>query len=98
LTAGYRIGNGARGNVGAGSLAHIVTRHVEIESVFNPLPARGGADPESLPTVRQNAPAAFRVQQRAVTPADYAEVAQRHPLVQRAAATPRWTGSGTRSF
>jgi predicted phage baseplate assembly protein len=33
------------------------------------------------------------VQQRAVTAEDYAVVAARHPQVQRAAATRRWTGS-----
>jgi hypothetical protein len=46
-----------------------------------------------LEQVRQYAPQAFRVQQRAVTAADYAAVAERHPEVQRAAATRRWTGS-----
>ena len=62
------------------------------ESVSNPLPARGGTDPEPMEEARQNAPAAFRVQQRAVTPDDYAEKAGLHPDVQRAAATWRWTG------
>jgi predicted phage baseplate assembly protein len=42
---------------------------------------------------RRDAPEAFRTQERAVTPADYAEVAQRSGEVQRAAATFRWTGS-----
>ena len=59
----------------------------------NPLPAVGGQDPESLEDVRQRAPVAYRVQERAVTPADYAEVTERYPEVQRAAATFRWTGS-----
>jgi predicted phage baseplate assembly protein len=57
------------------------------------MPAWGGIEPESIEEVRQNAPSAFRVQERAVTPEDYAEVAQRHPQVQRVAATIRWTGS-----
>ena len=48
-------------------------------------------DPDA--DVRRFAPQAFRRQERAVTPADYAAVAQRHPEVQRAAATRRWTGS-----
>jgi predicted phage baseplate assembly protein len=39
------------------------------------------------------APAAFRTPERAVTPADYARMAERHPQVQRAQATLRWTGS-----
>jgi predicted phage baseplate assembly protein len=43
--------------------------------------------------VRQRAPVAFRTQQRAVNARDYAEVAERHKGVQRAAATFRWTGS-----
>jgi predicted phage baseplate assembly protein len=43
--------------------------------------------------VRLYAPQAFRTQERAVTEADYAEVAQRHGEVQRAVARRRWTGS-----
>lgn len=93
FTAEYRIGNGLAGNVGAESLTHIVTNELRIVSVRNPLPARGGIEPESIEQVRQRAPYAFRTQQRAVTPEDYAEVTMRHPDVQRAAATFRWTGS-----
>src|SRR5262249_41417080 len=44
-------------------------------------------------SVRQHAPVAFRVQQRAVTPTDYADRAAMYPGVRRAAATLRWTGS-----
>lgn len=91
--ATYRVGNGARGNIGAESLAHAVTTDTRLISVTNPLPARGGQDAESIERVRQSAPSAFRTQERAITPADYAEVAGRHPQVQRAAATMRWTGS-----
>ena len=64
----------------------------------NPLPARGGVDPESTEAVRQAAPHAYRRQERAVTPEDYAEMAQRHPDVQRAAATFRWNGHGHTVF
>lgn len=91
--ARYRVGNGAAGNVGADTLAHVVLGTNAITRVRNPLPARGGVEPESVADVRQRAPAAFRTQERAVTEADYAEVAGRHPGVQRAAATFRWTGS-----
>lgn len=93
FTATYRIGSGAAGNIGAGSLAHIIFDLGGIESVANPLPATGGVEPESLEEVRQYAPQAFRRQERAVTEADYAAVAGRHPEVQRAVATRRWTGS-----
>jgi Baseplate J-like protein len=93
FSAIYRVGNGVAGNVGADSLAHIVTDLDGVAFVRNPLPAQGGVEPETIEDVRQRAPAAFRTQERAVTEADYAEVTQRDRRVQRAAATFRWTGS-----
>jgi hypothetical protein len=98
FTATYRVGNGVRGNVGADAIAYVVPKDDDVVAddvvaATNPLPAQGGIEPESIEEVRQSAPSAFRVQERAVTPEDYAEVAQRHPQVQRAAATIRWTGS-----
>jgi hypothetical protein len=90
----YRIGNGQRGNVGAGTLVHLVTTDTRIQSVSNPLPARGAREPETIEEVRQRAPFAFREEQkRAVTAADYAQQAARYAGVQRAAGTLRWTGS-----
>ena len=91
--ATYRVGNGIRGNVGSEAIAHIVTDNLQIIKISNPLPAKGGIEPESIEDVRQSAPYALGIQQRAVTPEDYAEIAQRHPQVQKAAATFRWTGS-----
>lgn len=93
FTARYRIGNGPQGNVGADSIAHAVSSEGRIRSVTNPLPARGGLAPETSAALRRGAPQAFRTQQRAVTPADYAEVTERLDDVQRATATLRWTGS-----
>lgn len=93
FAASYRIGNGRRGNVGAETIQHIVTSDTNVIAVRNPLAARGGVEPEAIESVRQSAPFAFRTQERAVTPEDYAEVATRHSQVQRAAATFRWTGS-----
>ena len=93
ITARYRVGNGTLGNVGANAIAHAVTLDARIVSVTNPLPARGGLQPESAAEVRRHAPQAFRTQERAVTPADYAEVTERMDGVQRAAAGLRWTGS-----
>jgi hypothetical protein len=93
FTATYRIGGGTAGNIGADALAHVITSESGILGVRNPLPAAGGVAAESLQEVRQYAPQAFRRQERAVTVADYAEVAERHPEVQRGVATRRWTGS-----
>ncbi|HEX6747300.1 MAG TPA: putative baseplate assembly protein [Longimicrobium sp.] len=91
--ATYRVGNGRAGNVGAEAITRLVDAPDGVLRVRNPLPASGGEDPEPLADVRKYAPTAFLRQERAVTEADYAEVAQRHPEVQRAAATRRWTGS-----
>jgi hypothetical protein len=101
FTAIYRIGNGSAGNVGGGSIVHIVASQADlaaIDSVRNPLPAAGGIEAETPDDVRRNAPEAFRRQQRAVTPEDYAEVTERYRGVQRAAATTRWTGSWYTQF
>jgi predicted phage baseplate assembly protein len=96
--ARYRVGNGPRGNVGAETIVRAVIPIADVESVRNPLPAVGGRDPERLEEVRQFAPQAFRVQERAVTEADWVEVTRRHPEVQNAAARFRWTGSWTTVF
>ncbi|HYP26684.1 MAG TPA: putative baseplate assembly protein [Blastocatellia bacterium] len=93
FVARYRTGNGPEGNVGRGSISRVVLAGSGIKRARNPLPAAGGASPESMEEVRLYAPQAFRTQERAVTEADYAEVAGRHPEVQKAVATLRWTGS-----
>jgi Baseplate J-like protein len=93
FTAQYRIGDPSAGNVAADAIGHAVSADPAVAKVRNPLPATGGVAPESIEHVRATAPFAFRVQQRAVTPDDYQAAAERHPEVQRAAATFRWTGS-----
>ncbi|MFF2955047.1 putative baseplate assembly protein [Kitasatospora sp. NPDC057965] len=106
LRVGYRIGNGTAGNVGAEAVNHLVVCHRPrdggpatrpqdaVRLVRNPLPATGGTDPEPLDQVRQSAPLALsRTRLRAVTAADYAELAAARPGVRRAAAELRWTGS-----
>jgi hypothetical protein len=100
LLATYRTGRGAAGNLGAEAIRHVVSDALSgvVRRVRNPLPAQGGVDAEALPAVKLQAPAAFRVQERAVTESDWAEVAERHPAVQRAVATLRWTGSWNTVF
>jgi hypothetical protein len=96
FTAKYRIGNGIEGNVGACSISRILDEtggYADIVGLTNPIPASGGRDPETMESVRQHAPQAFRRQERAVTEEDYTEVLKRHPRVQHAIALKRWTGS-----
>ena len=98
----YRIGGGAAGNAGREVLTvpDPAVRGVTVHGVTvrNPLPATGGAEPEPLEQVRQFAPEAFRVQERAVTDDDYAAVTLRDPRVLRAVGTRRWTGSWYTEF
>lgn len=96
--ADYRVGNGVSGNVGACAIARVVHNNLDLKRVWNPLPAMGGVEPETMEQARQFAPQAFRVQERAVTPADYVEITQRRADVQRAAAMYRWTGSWYTAF
>lgn len=108
LTPRYRAGNGVTGNIGADSLRHVASDLPDLVSdlvdpvitaVTNPLPATGGAEPESLEEARQNAPAAFRTQERAVTLDDYeARAHECDPHLQSAAVTSRWTGSWHTNF
>jgi len=99
FSALYRIGNGLAGNVGSDAIAHrVVTSDLRwaekgVRKIRNPLAAAGGVDPHPIRQAKLYAPAAFRRQERAVTASDYAAMAERHPEVQRAVATRRWTGS-----
>lgn len=96
----YRVGNGPSGNVGAGAIAHLVTRLLTLSggvvSIRNPLPARGGTVPEPMAEAKLFAPHAFRQRlERAITAEDYAAIVLREfgDRVQRAAASLRWNGS-----
>ncbi|HUR35918.1 MAG TPA: putative baseplate assembly protein [Vicinamibacterales bacterium] len=92
FTCTYRRGGGTIGNIGADALVVLQLTPLAGVKVRNPLPAQGGANPESMRDVKLNAPQAFHSPGRAVTEADYAAAAQLHPDVQRAACTRRWTG------
>jgi hypothetical protein len=94
FTAIIRHGGGRRGNVGAAAIGHVVTNNGgAIAGLGNPLPGLGGRDPEPMAAIRIAAPHAFRVQKRAVTPADYVAAAEEYSDVQRGFANRRWTGS-----
>lgn len=91
-----RFGLGRAGRIGHDTLAHVALPLAQATarlSVTNPLPAEGGADPEAPDRIRLRAPEAYRIPDRAVTAADYATCALRHPLVANALAIPRWTGA-----
>lgn len=96
ISAQGRFGGDFAGNIGAGALAHLVVGPGlagKRFAVSNPLPGTGGTGAEPASQIRISAPVAFRRQDRAVVPADYAEAARRHPGVANAVAVPMWTGA-----
>lgn len=94
LSAAYRVGGGAYGNVGANQIIDLAAALTGV-SVASSLAASGGADAESLASIRSNAPRAFRVQNRCVTLQDYADAALSIPAVNKAAATAGALGAVT---
>jgi hypothetical protein len=81
--ARYRVGNGTRGNVGAGAICILVHAASDLSNdvkrIWNPMPAQGGSNPEPMAEAKLNAPYAFRAGtaalQRAITADDYAHKA-----------------------
>ncbi|WP_118136110.1 hypothetical protein [Oceanicella sp. SM1341] len=70
-----------------------------VTAVTNPFPVTSARAPESVESIRANAPEAWRaVLLRAVRPEDYREILGRRPDLQAARATPRFTGSWTTDF
>jgi hypothetical protein len=96
--ARYHTGNGAAGNVGAGTLGHALIADARIIGIHNPLPAAGGRDPDTMEMIRAFAPWRFRIQLRAVTETDYGDAALRDPAIRAAHGTLRWTGSWRTAF
>lgn len=92
----YRIGLGADGNLGPGTIDRLEVQGVK--AAGNPLQAVGGTDPEDESRIRLLAPQALAAQERCVTEADFVDAAESCPGVRRAAASLVWTGSWTTAF
>jgi len=76
LTITYRAGGGIKANVTSGDLTTFnaptyLKGSGATLTVTNSVPARGGADEESIEEIRQRARAIFTTQNRCVTKADY---------------------------
>ena len=80
-----RAGGGSDGNLPAGSLAAIQARDAsgnqinQTISVAQPIATTGGEDPETLDAAQQRIPSLLQNQSRAVTAADYSNLAQQTP-------------------
>ncbi|PSQ19193.1 putative baseplate assembly protein [Halobacteriales archaeon QS_8_69_26] len=76
LRVTYKTGGGSEGNVDAGAVGDLRTPISRIDEVTNLRPSDGGADAESMDTVVDRAPKRIRNRDRAVTPADFEQVAK----------------------
>jgi hypothetical protein len=80
-----RVGGGSAGNLPAGSLAAIQAFDLsgvqvpQTITVQQPIATAGGADPETLDSAQQRIPSLLQNQSRAVTAADYSNLAQNIP-------------------
>lgn len=92
VVAGYRMGLGVDGNIDAGRITTALDRPAGLHAVHNPLPSAGGVDPESTAGARENAPNTVRTFDRAVSLADFGDLAREYAGVAKALATWVWDG------
>ncbi len=93
IRADYRHGAGAA-TPPPGSIGQFVDKRRDYKAVYGPLPARGGADPESLAEMRTAAPRSALTMARAVSLADFEALARSFSGI--ANATAGWTWDGKR--
>jgi predicted phage baseplate assembly protein len=86
VTAVYRAGIGTPGNVAANQITLLASRPLGVKAVTNPLPASGGADPESVDQGRANVPVVTAALDRIVSLSDYESVARTFAGVAKALA------------
>lgn len=84
VRAVYRVGLGAAGNVKANTITQLHHRPLGVKEVDNPLPAAGGADPESIDLIRANAPLAVMALDRLVSVRDYQDFAANYAAIDSA--------------
>ena len=82
----YRVGSGLAGNLPVGSLKQAARPHRLIASVRQPQEATGGNDMESVAALRATAPASLLTLERAVSLADFANLAASQASVLQARA------------
>ena len=67
----YRIGGGARGNVTAGMVTALRRTVAHVDTVYNPFPAAGGSDQETVDEAKVRGPHVIKSRNRAVTAEDF---------------------------
>lgn len=92
IVATYRQGIGQEGNVATATLTTLLDKPVGVKEGSNPLPAAGGAEPEMLAEMRENAPNTVRTFGRVVSLRDFEDAARAFAGIAKARAAWRWDG------
>jgi uncharacterized phage protein gp47/JayE len=71
VTATYRAGGGANGNVARAAIAKLKSGVVGVTGVTNPIAADGGAEAETLEMVKDRGPQSLRHRDRAMSRSDF---------------------------
>jgi predicted phage baseplate assembly protein len=97
VVASYRIGSGADAPA-VGTLSVILKPQPGLQSLRNPVPAGGGADPDPPKQIRRYAPRSVMTFGRAVSGLDYETIAAQTPGVARARVYWSWDASEQRNL
>jgi len=92
ITATYRVGIGADGDLGSDRLTLLTRRPLGVRSVTNPATTTDSAPPETLAQARVNAGLRVRTLDRVVSATDYADFARGYAGVGPARADVVWDG------
>jgi predicted phage baseplate assembly protein len=84
VKAVYRYGIGSAGNVDAQQISQLATQPGGVQAVINPLPASGGADPDTASQARANMPLAVMALDRLVSVQDYADFSRSYAGIGKA--------------
>jgi len=71
IAASYRFGGGSEGNCPAGKIRKAVDTLAHVRKIFNPLPAEGGVERESIASLLRRGPLRMKHRGRAVRREDY---------------------------
>lgn len=90
VTATYRMGIGKEGEVDEGQISLLMSPPLAVQSVINPLPATGAADPQLVQDTRENAPRTVLTLGRIVSLRDFEDFAGAFAGIGKAMAAWTW--------
>ncbi|MFD7903871.1 putative baseplate assembly protein [Kitasatospora sp. NPDC059747] len=93
VTARYRTGAGASGNLPAGKVNQLAARPLGVSAVTNPLPATGGADGDGPDDARTVIPLRLRALDRLVSVQDYEDFTRARAGIGKASAAKLFDGT-----